>query len=244
MTSNEKRLDKLRKLLALATKNPNEAEAAAAIDMLRERATAYGLTLDDIKNASEATTEFRQSEDMFSAERGWAWCDRFLWEAMAVFTCTKAGFAVDGDGDKVIRFYGHEVDVELAVWLRNTIKAAMAFEWSIYRDFVWSETPKRTRPGLSTAIFSFHKEMAARLKERMEQAVRTSEADPAGTALVVQKNALVEQKAALAGFVGAKWGTGKARAFDERAGAAGRQAGGRVDLGRSVGTGGVRMIGR
>lgn len=238
MTDRERKLDKLRKLLALATNNPNKAEALAAIAKLHKRATEFGLTLDQIKSSAAATNDYG-SRSEYSGEKQFGYVDRFLWRAIAAFCCCKVGVGRDADGDLTIVYFGHEVDVELAFWLRGTIRSAMAFEWGIYRDFV---LPKGA--DLTTAMRSFHEGLAGEMINRMEAVDRGT--PTTGRDLIVAKQALVETKAAEAGFQEAKGGRSYARKVDSAAFGAGASAGRRIDIGRGVSgrTSSTRMIGK
>lgn len=225
MTDKERKLDKLRKLHALASNNPNEKEAEAAIAKLRALQVEYGLTREDIESGSEETKAFG-SKAKFSGEKNFGWCDRFLWRDIARFTSTLVGTGRDEDGDLTLIYFGHEVDVELAWWLRDTIKAAMAFHWGVHRDFVLNGKFK------AEDVRAFHIAMASRLRERMAVAVRT--APPTGQSLIVLKDALVRQKGLEAGFQEARGGRGYSADTNSASYRAGYEAGGYVNIGRSV----------
>lgn len=242
MTDSEKRKhrEKLHKLLALATGNTNKAEAMAAVEKARRYAAEYGLSLAE----AEATKDFRDYREkaVYSGEKQFAFVDQYLWRTIANFCRCKVGTGRDEDGDLTIVFFGHDVDVELAHWLRATIRAAMAFEWQIYRDFVMGKGESVAR-----AMTSFHMGMARELSDRM--AVVENKDHFEGTsdsrALVVKKWELVNAAASAMGFQEAKGGRGRSVNIDGEAYGAGQSAGRRVDIGRGVGgNGGAKMIGK
>lgn len=236
--ANADKLAKLRKLLSLANNNPNKAEALAAVEKARAYAATYGLTMAE----AEATKDFADfgKRSAYSGEKQFGFVDRYLWKSIANFCRCKVGTETDEDGDLCIVYFGHDVDVELAHWLRGTIKAAMAFEWGVYRDFVMQGG------NVANQMTSFHMGMARELSDRM---ARVEDADhkaetSESRALVVKKWELVNAAAEAAGFMEARGSRGRSVNVDGGAYDAGAAAGRRVDIGRGVSGRATKMIGK
>lgn len=236
MNERKKRLKKLRKILNLAQGNVNKAEALASISKAMAYAAQYGLSLAEAEDMKDFSEYGKRSA--YSGTKNYGYVDRYLWKDIAKFCHCKVGVEMDEDGDHCIVFFGHEADVDIAFWLRGNIRAAMKFEYEIYRDFVASG-----RQGVD-ARDSFHLGFANEVRERMgvvDAAPKTSDS----TALVVKKWEIVNAAAKEAGFVEAQGSAGRRVNHDGNAYAAGSAAGRRVNLGRGVsGNGSVKMIGR
>lgn len=239
MTDDErkKKLATLASLLAMAEGKANKAEAMNAIDKLQERAARFGFTMEEIRNGLAARDDNFKTASMYSGEKQYGFVDQFLWKTIAEFCNVLVGVGVDSDGDLTLRYFGTDADVELAKWLRATIKAAMALEWGVYRDFVMakgSNIPQEMR--------GFHRGLADELRERME--VKRKVVPSERNEIIVATMALVVQKARETGFAEAVAGKGRAYNMSEAAYGAGRQAGARVNIGRGVAGGGAKMIGK
>lgn len=241
-----KRLERLRKLLALAKGNASEAEAMAAIGKAHDYADRFGLSMDEARQKEKDgdVADYR-AQAFYSGETDYDAVDKYLWRDIAKFCCVRVTNTADGetlardeDGDLVLIYQGEPADVELAIWLRATARAAMRFEWEVYRDFVY----KREVP-LNVAMQSFHRGFADKARARMEAHERR--AAPTGKELVVVKQALLVQAAEAHGWHDPFLGRGSRARVDGAAYGAGEAAGGRVDIGRGVAQGGnVKMIGR
>ncbi len=237
MTDKERdaKLEAARNLRKKATSTTSEAEAMACIALVRKLQAKYGLTLDEIEAESEATSRdhFKDS-GMYSGEGAWNHVDMNLTFDIGRFCRVKVGteFRPTSNGGKrtteyFIHYFGHEADVENAVWLRENVKAAMLFEWEIYRDFVM-------KPGTDRVIArrSFCMGMSERIRQRI--AVAEQDDDDDCTALTIRVNALVEKRAQEVGFVEAQGAARRRTKADMSAYGAGQAAGGRVDIGRGV----------
>jgi len=239
MTDDErkKKLATLASLLAMAEGKANEAEAMNAIDQLQARAARFGFTMEEIRSGMAARDDNFKTASMYSGEKNYGFVDQFLWKTIAEFCNVLVGVGVDSDGDLTLRYFGTDADVELAKWLRATIKAAMAFEWSVYRDFVM---PKGSN--VSHEIQGFHRGVAANMRERME--VQRKIVPSERNEIIVATMALVRQKAQDTGFAEAVAGYGRAKTMSDGAYNAGRMAGARINIGRGVAGGGAKMIGK
>lgn len=251
-TDNNDKKNKLRKLLALADRATNEGEAMAALAKAEEYSKLYGLNLDDLRAEEVASNEFETSGPLYSGrvERdqkpwlNWSVCDWHLWKPLAAYCGVKVRTTFDKDGDNALEYFGHFADVDLAVYLRDTINRAFYAEWRVYRDFVLTERVRSNPSALDTAMYSFTLGMADRLRERMSDIRRQSEESTTGKELIVLKGALVEQKAREVGFVEHAGKAGAGRQVDGAAYASGKDSGNRVSMGRGVGSAKVKMIGR
>lgn len=232
------RLETLRKILALANHaNTNKALAMAAIEKARKYAADYGLTLAEAEKLNDFS-EFG-AQAAYSGSKQYGFVDRCLWKTIAEFCRVKVGVGTDKDGDLTISFFGHNADVMLAHWLRDTIKAAMAFEWGVYRDFVMEKGSN-----LPNKMTSFHMGMANELRSRMARVSSEDTATSDSCALVVKKWALVNAAAEAAGFKEAREGRGRSVNVDTSAYNSGCDAGRRVDIGRGVAARASKMIGQ
>lgn len=231
-TERDAKLDKARKLRRKAASTTSEAEAMACIAIVRKLQAECGLTLEEIEREDEFTSAAHfQTAEFYSGDNAWNHVDMNLAFVIAEFCRVKVGTKFKNNGVKnteyFLQFFGHEADVENASWLRETIKAAMLFEWEIYRDFVM---PKGSDQRVARRSFSMG--MAGRLRQRMEEAKRDD--DEESTALTIRVNALVEQRAKEAGFTEAKGARRTVRTHDAGAYASGQDAGSRVNIGRGV----------
>ena len=238
MTDEErkKKLATLASLLAMAEGKANKAEAMNAIDKLQERAARFGFTMEEIRNGLAARDDNFKTASMYSGEKQYGFVDQYLWKTIANFCNVLVGVGVDSDGDLTLRYFGAEADVELAKWLRATIKSAMMLEWGVYRDFVM---PKGGN--IKHEMTGFHRGLADELRERME--VQRKIVPSERNAIILATMALVVQKAQETGFAEAVAGRGRSQTVSEAAYGAGRMAGARVNLGRGVAGGGAKMIG-
>lgn len=238
MTDEERKakLATLASLLAMAEGKANKAEAMNAIDMLQARAEKFGFTMEEIRNGLASRDDNFKTASMYSGEKQYGFVDQFLWKTIANFCNVLVGVGVDGDGDLTLRYFGTDADVELAKWLRATIKAAMALEWGVYRDFVMAKGVN-----VKVEMQSFHRGLADEMRERMD--VQREKVSSGRNEIIVATMALVVQKARDAGFAEAVSGRGRSMAMSEGAYGAGRQAGARVNIGRGVAGGGAKMIG-
>lgn len=244
MLNKNDRAKEIEKLIALRKKTTengaSKAEAMAAIDTFHKRMARFGFTLEEIESGEAAEAINCYEKSVYSGEGRFSYVDKYLWKTIAKFVGVLVGTGVDEDGDWTIRYYGQDAYVEEALRLRAMIKAAMAHEWEVHRDFVHS------KGDLRTVKTSFHLGIADEVRERMEVRQHAHEAsqDTSGTAIILKTWDIVVQKAKDAGFQEAVGGRGRSVQIDQSAYGAGRMAGARINLGRGVGGGSVKMIGK
>lgn len=156
------------------------------------------------------------------------------------FTGTKA-VGDKSSGSPKVAFIGERPDVELAVFLHDTIKRAIDAEWARYLKIVGRHRGKGAKR-------SFELGMTSRLNSRLSELIAEREAvrDQDCRALVVSKRQVVD--AAVREFYPRlkRRSSGGRRINNGDAYSAGREAGSRVGLGRPIGGGsssGPVMIG-
>jgi hypothetical protein len=234
MLTTEQRAAKLESARALrrkAASTTSEAEAMNCIALMRKLQKSCGLTLDEIEaDGAAVSSEHFTKATMQSGSGHWNHVDMNMAFDIAEFCHVKVGTIypiVNNVKEYHLAFFGYEADVDNATWLRETIKAAMLWEWEVYRDF---SMPPGTYQSTARRVFS--RNMAARLRERMQ---REKDADDAATtALTLRVNSLVAQRAKEVGFVEAKASYRTTTDRNDHAAMAGRMAGDRVDMGRGV----------
>ncbi len=108
-----------------------------------------------------------------------------------------------------IMFFGHKVDVELAVYMLNVCNSALQREWALYRATQYEKIH-------GNKIKNFSIGMASRIYERIE-ALLQEEIKSTGTDLIVVKNAIVESlyKPALDGLDTTKRASGGLIKYDD-----------------------------
>lgn len=209
-----------------------EAEAVEAMKAAMKLAEKYGVSLDDL-----ATDDVEVVKRDFASNGDKAYLhevDSMLATSLAKF-CDCQVWRQGG----IVSFAGLESDIELAVFLRERLKATMDFEYEIYKEFVHEG---RITRGIRA---SFMAGFAERIKARMS-AFKSDAAkfDKSSTALVVRKNELVRA------FVHKTVGhltAGRKSGYvvrDNRAYASGQYSGSQADIGRGVRQGNAGLIGR
>ena len=191
-------LDKIRsKIAALLKKNSEngatESEANAAMVIAARLMDEHGITMDDIKNKTEAARDFIKATagdksgtlhpiDQFVVTSIAAYTDTKVWNDKS---WSKTGPSGRRNTESVISFYGYSVDVELAVYIREVCKAAMETEW-------WKYAEKLPQGSRRAQRKSFMIGMALRLRDRLKELKTENTVKAKSTDLVVLKNQLVE----------------------------------------------------
>lgn len=261
------KLEKLRKLLALAAaqSGATEAEALGALAKAQEYATTHGLSIEEANSKTfKASDHYSASGPLFSSThhadyyRSLCPADAYLWMAIRKFCGVYVRLTKDSDGDNAIEYFGHEADVELAMFLRLTMNKAMFAGWGALQYTLpsdarpdWATTAaerKRTEAKQYEMRHAFFLGFADTVRTRMQWLIdtRNEHVSPSvGTALVAIKDSLIKAEAAKIGFYDAIGVHGKHRPVDSETYGAGKQHGHSVDLGRGVGGGNKTLaIGR
>lgn len=251
-------IDKVRaKIAALLKKTEangaSESEASSAMAIASRLMAEHGVTIEDIKNNSEAARDFIKRR--FNDGKKLSILDTVVSNAIAMYTDTKVwnskefsgfkqGFTAKGNRrmktESNLMFYGYAVDVELAEYIYKVCDAAMEAEWNRFSLRVPQGSRKQVRS-------SFMIGMAARLRDRLNEMKQENTTRSNGTDLVVLKRQLVETAAKedlklnlKSGYAGNGPKNFSKNAFD-----AGKDAGNRVRFNRAVHdgpTGGVKLI--
>jgi hypothetical protein len=225
--------DRLAALLKKARDNgstPNEVEQAmAAAAKIMER---YGVTEDDLRNASEE--DFRHVR--FNRDPGKdKHCPvlRYVGPAIARFVGVKIWVCGGIDGE--MNVLGMESDVELFMWMWKSLRQFMDDQWATYKR-VEVRDMGVTREELTALRVTFIREFCAAVANRLAKLGAQTGGAQTGTSLIVLKNQVVEKRLADMGISlgrGVKVnGNGRG---DYRAAAAGAAAGRAADIGRGVG---------
>lgn len=238
---------KIRALLSRSEANgATEAEAATAMRKAQKLMLEHSFTLEDIKNGAVSPDDFASIEVDIVRQMGTF--NLSVAQSIAKFTDTRfistSGWSEEdldafyaGKQKRInltrkFRYYGYQVDIELANYLYKVCKTALQTEWARFRDTL----PRGTRRKASKA---FEVMFCERLCERID-AMKEELVDqiPTGTDLIVLKQTLVEQ------FLQSEFGgklNQKSRDLtynpNREAEEAGRAAAERVRLNKAVGDG-------
>lgn len=176
------------KVSALLKKNTvngaSEAEAMAAMNYASKLMKEHGITMKDIQDKTEASSDFVQKH-VNEGDKQLNIFDKIVASAIARYTDTKVW------NDKVVRntskliFFGYRVDVELAQYIRDVCNMSLEYEWKKFSKTL----PVGRR---HSARKSFQAGMALRLKERLDELKKENVVETESRALVVVKTQLVE----------------------------------------------------
>ena len=176
------------KVSALLKKNTvngaSEAEAMAAMNYASKLMKEHGITMKDIQDKTEASSDFAQKH-VNEGDKQLNIFDKIVASAIARYTDTKAW------NDKAIRntsrlnFFGYRVDVELAEYIRDVCNMSLVYEWKKFAKTIATGQRHAARK-------SFQAGMALRLKERLDELKKENIVETENRALVVVKTQLVE----------------------------------------------------
>jgi len=201
----------------------SEAEAMEALAMAAKLAEKYGVNLSDFEGDNEPGVDRRD----FASNGDKSYLhevDSMLGTALANFCDVKIWRT-----GATVTFMGMEADIELAVFLRERLKATMEFEYKLYRD--WDHVGKVTK-GVRA---SFMRGFAGRVSDRMKEVkAKTAHYNRDSHALIVRKGDLIERKMTEQGINLGKGRAARQTAYNPAAAAAGGMAGGRADIGRGM----------
>lgn len=217
MTKREDIAEKIRALRAKASNVAStEAEAAQAAAMIAKLLAKHDMTEDDIREYQEPGTVAVQG----STEGRLHPTLRYCWQGITELTETEAYL----DRNDVLQYIGMEHDVEMALYLSEIIVSASIR--ALKAGFPKASTVQRN---------SFFAGFGNALKDKLielakgRRAAKTS----TGTAIVVVKNALVDQFKKEAGLSLAKTRSRGSR-VDGAYYEAGKQVGARLNLNRPI----------
>lgn len=184
---NEKLLDKIKKLLALA-RSPNQHEAERALAAAQAMMLRHNIQLSQVESFDPDKQRYDE-ETVLSCGR------RPPSEVPFVIPIVREFFFVrplwqrrhrDGRATKDLSFFGTPENIETAKHVYRYLCAAFRALWKEYRQH---ENPLATQGDARLFYYGAQQGLTEKLKAEKEQA---EAADPsAGTALVVLNNALV-----------------------------------------------------
>jgi len=201
MTSNSDKVRaKIAALVAKTTANgASEAEAVNAMAIAEKLMREHGVTLEDIKNDTEAAHDFIKRK--FNSGVKLTIMDKFVASAIGRYTDCKVWNGVQYGGSvrtprsktgykakymANVMFFGYTVDVELAEYIYKTCESAMETEWKRFSALLCVGSRKEERK-------NFMLGMALRLKDRLDymKVQNIENSGSTGTELMVLKSQLV-----------------------------------------------------
>lgn len=198
MSDQTKRAGIIAKIQALLAKTADngctEAEAMLATQKASELMNAYRISMTDIEIRDEPVTQSDIESPNKSRRAPADWCIM----SIAAFTGTKTWYRSNRYTHRCVTFFGLEADVAFASYLYKMVNGAVASATDAYKqtDDYRADWNKRA------ATQSFQLGMARRINTRLHELSRQAQPikTASGTALVVVKNAIVEQAFANTGM--------------------------------------------
>lgn len=218
----EKIIERIRKLMALAGNNPNEAERDAAMRKAHQLLIEHNLTPTDVIDNPETVAAHSNG----TAYRNLPWRRVILTAIAKLYFCK---LVTHKGADKKVRasFIGMRVDAEVAQVVADALINSINAEAHLFA---------RTNGGSDV---SFKNGAASTIYRRCEDLIKNAQSEKVpGTALVVQSLYQTRAKEAEA-FINQTWGElkkagrGMSTKFDEAA-IAGRRYGESVSLHKTV----------
>ena len=231
--------EKLAALLARARDaGSSDAEIDACMARARKMMETYGLSEDDLESVTaESFKEYRSYVKPGKKTHSPVW--RYCSVAIGRFTGTKP-YVTKEEGHtgkkSPIVFFGLESDVELAVWLLNSLEAFMLDRWAMYK-----KTYRGPASELKAEMVGFIQQYCRTVSERLIDAAefvhKPGSEEAKSTALVVKKSEVVQAEMARRGVhVGGRGANLGGGAHGSASGkSAGRAAGQAANIGRGVG---------
>lgn len=183
-------LSKIReKISALLKRNKDngasEAEAVAAMSHAARLMQEHGITLEDIREGTEASTDFVKKH-VNPREKNLSTFDRLVAPAIARYTDTRVWNDKTEKRVSKLMFFGYRVDVELAEYIREVCDRAAETEWKKFsRNIPTGDRISKRK--------SFLAGMAVRLAERLKEMKTENVEKSDGRQLVVVKTDLVRR---------------------------------------------------
>jgi hypothetical protein len=222
-----------------------EAEAEAAMRLAQKLMAKYQVTEADLDKGGNAFKEYDR-ESKWSAKKNERYLhpiERYCAVIVGRFCGVKPYTAADNDGNLVLRLFGLDSDVELANWMLTAFIQQFETDWEIYKNFqLGTKRLVTIKDARKSFAHGFTQAINKRLEDWMFRKCDNVEQND-GTALVVRKLDLVEQKLRESGvFLSAGRHRGDAGS-NSGARSAGFMAGSRAETGRGVGKSAI-AIGR
>ena len=176
------------KVSALLKKNTlngaSEAEAMAAMNYAAKLMKEHGITMKDIQDKTEASSDFIQKH-VNEGDKQLNIFDKIVASAIARYTDTKVWNNKSIRNTSKLIFFGYRVDVELAEYVRDVCNMSLEYEWKKFAKTLLVGRRHSARK-------SFQAGMALRLKERLDELKTENNVETESRALVVVKTQLVE----------------------------------------------------
>ena len=233
-------LDKISALLAKTQHNGcTEAEALAAAELASKLMAKYGLSITELEQLSSPLSACEADGTPIGDRR----CHEVvhLSDAIAFYTDTRSWYQRHGiiriGKDQCRRhehhgiiavFFGLAADVQVAIYLTNTLRVALDTEWRAY----WKANGNRSETSARTARTNFMRGMIWRLSERLREMKKAQGQANANDcrAIVLVKERIVDEAYKAAG-IKPRVNYRSSSMSDERALNAGAVAGDRVTIG-------------
>ena len=228
---NDRTLNKIRAMLAKTVDNGcTEAEAMTALTMAQMMMDEHEVTLEDLKLEDEkaiiARSDLKDPQNV-------RWKIAY-WIAQFTETYTYGH-------KKRINFVGLKADVDFAIWLTDTLAS---FVHAQLKAWMWKNGYQKLQGNLRAKVInSFVTGCTHTINNKLAQMVKERRPTSNGTALVLAKNALIED-AVKDLEIGKADNRGRKAKFLGDVLKAGMEAGERASFGRPVETGGMLRLGK
>lgn len=186
----EDNISTIRALLAKTIENgATESEAMQSFSIAKKLMEKHGITMSDIENKTIKLDSFVWGSHATEYEKSISSFDKCIAPYIADYTNTKSiiyGFkSVEKKkhGKYMSMFFGHKIDVELAIYMMNMCNAALATEWALYKASVFQKIH-------GNRVKNFSIGMATRICEKLVD-LMAEEIAATNNELMVIKNELV-----------------------------------------------------
>ena len=184
------KIEQIRALMSKTIENgATEAEAMQAIALAKKLMMKHGLTMDDIKNKTVSLEDYVWGTNAKSYSKRISSFEKVISVVIAAYTNTKPLIHSKelsdekyARGEHIILFFGHKIDVELAVYMMNMCSSALKIECAKY---VASSKDKIH----GNRLKSFSIGMAQSIENKIQELM--VEESSASNELIVVKNAIV-----------------------------------------------------
>lgn len=185
------KIEQIRALMSKTIENgATEAEAMQAIALAKKLMAKHGLTMDDIKNKTVNIEDYVWGSNAKTYSKRISSFEKMIAIVIGKYTNTKPllySKEVSNDkharDEKIILFFGHKIDVELAVYMMNMCSSALKTEWAKY---VASSKDKIHGNRLRSFSIGMCESISKKIEELMVEEETTTSNE-----LIVVKNAII-----------------------------------------------------
>lgn len=176
-------------------KAASESEAMNALKIAKKLMEKYNITDEDIKRGNVVIEDFVFGSNATSENYNCSSFERIVSVAIAKYTNTKVNtiktkkVGSSYSNTKIV-FFGHNIDVNLAVWMLNVCNDSLQYEWALYKNSITNKIH-------GNKLKSFSVGMAQRICERIFELIQEeneeniNKSNTNANALVVTGNAMV-----------------------------------------------------